>query len=285
MNPKELIEKLMGLLRQQAGVEIFEGVTVQGLERKLNGGCEGKGLVTGVLVKEIGQPKIIPCDAVAICCGPWTGVLLEQWFKDDDLNIPMEGIKSTAIIFGPGSRMADELSSEPMAVFCEESVHGTHLELFSRRDGSIYICGCGGSDHVKGARLRPGGEFDTAHKVKADPRRVEAAMHSLKDILRKGLLPSEPDTTHACMRPCPHDGLPYMGSLSDIDTPNVFVCAGHNCWGILWSLVSGKAIAELITTGKSSDVSLDAFSPLRCTMRIGKNRGRNIKNMPVGEQW
>ncbi len=283
VSPMELVEKLTKFLRQQAGVEIFEGVTVQGLERKANAGHEGKGLVTGVLVEERGEQKNIPCDAVAVCCGPWTGALLEQLLKDDDLSLPMEGIKRTSLIFGPGSKMADELSSQPLTLFCDETIHGTRLELFPRRDGSIYVCGSGGSDHVKGAELRPGGEFDTAHKVNADPCRIKAAMHSLEDMLRKGLLVSEPDVTQACMLPCSHDGLPYMGSFSDMNIPNVFVSAGHNCWGILWSLVSGKAITELIITGKSSVVSLDAFNPLRCS--ASKSRGRNMINVPVGEKW
>ncbi len=277
----ELVSKLLEVLRKE-GVEIMEGMTVQGLERKVRLG--DKGVVTGVLVKGQEQ-KIIPCDAVVFCCGPWTGALLEQWFEDDELKLPMEGIKSTSFIYNPGSFMCNEMSLMPLVLFCDEDRRGSHLEVYPRPDGSTYICGCGGSDHVRADRLSPGGDCDAAHKIKADLSRVAAATHSLEDIMARGIIPSEPDVVQACMRPCPQDGLPYMGSFSAIGATNVFVSAGHNCWGICWALVSGKAIAELVVTGKSLYIDLDAFDPLRYTTHQVQRRGRYFRKIPVGEQW
>ena len=60
--------------------------------------------------------------------------------------------------------------------------------------------------------------------------------------------------------------------------------AGHNCWGILWAPVSGKAMSELLLDGKAACVDLKAFSPARFAPRQAK-RGRKQGQTPVGEQW
>ena len=60
--------------------------------------------------------------------------------------------------------------------------------------------------------------------------------------------------------------------------------AGHNCWGILWAPVSGKAMSELLLDGKAACVDLKAFAPARFAPRESK-RGRKQGQTPVGEQW
>lgn len=55
--------------------------------------------------------------------------------------IPMTGIKSTSVVF------KDESAVEPFALFCgEDDRHGTHLEVYPRNSGEIYLCGIGGSE-------------------------------------------------------------------------------------------------------------------------------------------
>ena len=75
----------------------------------------------------------------------------------------------------------------------------------------------------------------------------------------------------------------YMGRVPNL--ANAFMSAGHNCWGILWAPVSGKAMSELILDGKSSCVDLTAFDPARFAPRATGGRGRKRGNEPVGEQW
>ena len=82
--------------------------------------------------------------------------------------------------------------------------------------------------------------------------------------------------TQACLRPCAPDSLPVMGKYrlelderrgemrkDDGGVTNMIINSGHNCWGILWSAVSGLSTAEQVLYGKSNSVDLKRFSPGR----------------------
>jgi hypothetical protein len=46
---------------------------------------------------------------------------------------------------------------EPFALFCgEDGRFGTHLEVYPRPSGDVYMCGVGGSEYVEPAQLRAG---------------------------------------------------------------------------------------------------------------------------------
>ena len=85
------------------------------------------------------------------------------------------------------------------------------------------------------------------------------------------------------MRPLHPDGLPTMSRVSPAVT-GAFVSCGHNCWGILWALVSGYAMAELVTLGRAKIVDLSPFSAGRFYTPKSKN-GRKMGEVEVGEQW
>ena len=69
-----------------------------------------------------------------------------------------------------------------------------------------------------------------------------------------------------------------------VDAHVPLASTGHNCWGILWAPVSGKAMSELLIDGKASCVDLRAFDPARF-VPTQRNRGRKRGDQPVGEQW
>ena len=74
--------------------------------------------------------------------------------------------------------------------------------LMFGHSGDLYICGCGGSDHVSGDRLRPGGDCAEADLVLADARRVQAACASLRSMT--SIVPdgTEPDVAQvSCSSP------------------------------------------------------------------------------------
>jgi len=264
--PRELCTKLMdAALRQGAELVIgaAEGVTTEpeapGLER-----------VTGVLV----DGQVMPADRVCVCLGPWAA-LAEDWFG---LPVPMTGIKSTSIVF------KSDAPVEPYALFCgEDHRFGTHLEVYPRNTGEVYICGIGGSQYIDARMLRAGklppGE------VHADPARAEAAIQSFSLMSQR--LGGQPDTVQACMRPCLPDALPVMGKVGHVR--GAYISAGHNCWGILWAPVSGLAMSELILDGAARCVDLRRFAPGRFANALGAGsrggRGRKMGAVPVGEQW
>lgn len=207
--------------------------------------------------------QFLPADKVILAMGPWTSVAVEDWCG---YHLPMEGIKSTSLVFRNVPRLGSE---EPYACFCaEDDREQCHLEIYPRNNNEVYICGIGGSDHVRGNRLRyPDGDCASAENVAANPARVQAAYRALARLSSEfeertsSSSSAGADIMQACMRPCTSDALPVMGLVPD--THNVFVSTGHNCWGILWAPVSGLAMSELLVQGQASCIDLKAFRPQR----------------------
>ena len=196
----------------------------------------------------------------------------------------MEGIKSTSIVWKPpvdekGNTKIDAV--EATALFCgEDDRFGTHLEVYPRPDGTVYICGIGGSDYITTSELKA-----SAYLTECLPKddRIEAASSAFK--MMSNTYSSEGELSHAqaCMRPCPPDARPYMGKVPG--WKGAYINAGHNCWGIAWAPASGKAIAELVLEGQSKSVNLKAFDPARFTTGKRGGRGRKKGTTPIGEQW
>ena len=256
--PYELCTKLMKSA-ESSGAELKIG-TVEGVEKE-------DGRISHVIV----DGEKIPCKAFVCTMGPWAA-LAQDWF---DMPVPMTGIKSTSIVFKDSKNEV-----EPYALFCgEDDRFGTHLEVYPRNSGEVYLCGIGGSEYVDADELRAG-KYPPG-EVHADPKRVEAATKSFSTMSNR--LGGTPETVQACMRPCPPDALPYMGKVQGFE--NAYMSAGHNCWGILWAPVSGKAMSELILDGKSSCVDLKAFDPARFKPKKSGGRGRKMREQDVGEQW
>ena len=72
-------------------------------------------------------------------------------------------------------------------------------EIYPRPDGSVYICGIGGSEYVSGDRLRAGGDCESAEVIEANPKRVAAARRSFSGLTSMG--DKEPDVMQ--VRPAP----------------------------------------------------------------------------------
>ena len=204
--PYELCTKLMdAAVANGATLQIG---AVEGVEKEDDG---GESTVTAVKV----DGKLVPCKQFVCTMGPWAA-LAQDWF---DFPVPMTGIKSTSVVFKDASREV-----EPFALFCgEDDRYGTHLEVYPRNSGEVYLCGIGGSEYVDGERLRAG-EYPPG-EVHADPTRVEAATKSFSMMSKR--LGGTPDVVQACMRPCPPDALPYMGKVAGMT--NAYMSAGHNC--------------------------------------------------------
>ena len=264
--PKELCDKLF----EASGADLVIGAA-RGLETEEN-------KVTGVRVEKDEENVVtIPCDEVVVAAGAWS-VLLEDWLTG--FALPMEGVYSSSMVYEQGP---ESIKTDPRALFCAEDSNACHLEVYPRPDGSVYLCGIGGSDHVRGARLREGGDLQDATKMEANPGRIAAAMQSFEKLAPDFILMPKPRTA-ACMRPCPPDALPVIGRLDAPDLPsNVVLATGHNCWGILWAPITGKIVADILL-GAPPDVDLTAFSPSRFMPKAPK-RGRAKDTLPVGEQW
>jgi glycine/D-amino acid oxidase-like deaminating enzyme len=99
------------------------------------------------------------------------------------------------------------------------------VEVYPRPDGTIYICGIGGSDYISKEDLKAG-----AFREFCDPKesRATAATESFQSMSSAYKKEGELDRVQACMRPCPPDALPYMGKVPGFE--GAYINAGHNCW-------------------------------------------------------
>ena len=266
VTPFELTSKLMdGAVR--SGAQLLLG-TADALEFNSD-----RSRVEAVIV----DGKRLECETLVVALGPWSGVFIEDNF---DVSMGMEGIKSTSVVL----EQVTEVREEPFAVFCAEDSQHCHLELYPRPNGELYICGLGGSDYVSGDRLRRGGDCESADKVLADPRRVDACLVSIRGFSSLSDA-RQPGVVQACMRPVVPDGLPVMGQISAA-TSNAFCSTAHNQWGILMAPAAGLAMAELVATGRSQTLDLSHFSPSRFAADNRGSRGKRAGgNRPVGEQW
>jgi glycine/D-amino acid oxidase-like deaminating enzyme len=176
----------------------------------------------------------------------------------------------------------------PAVLFCNEDSNGCHLEVYPRPDNQVYLCGLSGSPHLTSEEVLA----MSADQVKPEMDRVDKGCESFRRMTVPWMANGatlDNVTAQACLRPCTSDSLPMMGKLKLLHgrmgrrrgqsrvveataeesnavggtPPEMYVAAGHNCWGILWGPVCGQAMAELILDGHSSTLDLGPFDPHR----------------------
>lgn len=107
-----------------------------------------------------------------------------------------------------------------------------------------------------------------------DPRRIRAIVESARPLLRGVDLDHRQDEWVGS-RPCTADGLPLVGRTC---SERVFVAGGHGMWGITLGPVTGRLLAEQVTTGRVP-AALTPFDPLR-RMRWAPRRTRGAQAAP-----
>jgi D-amino-acid dehydrogenase len=92
----------------------------------------------------------------------------------------------------------------------------------------------------------------------AVPARLEAIVASARPLL-DGVAWDERTDAWVGPRPVTTDGRPLIGATR---TPGVYVAGGHGMWGLTQGPITGRLLAEQITTGKPP-AALHDVSPLR----------------------
>ncbi|MET8307761.1 FAD-dependent oxidoreductase [Micromonospora sp. NPDC005173] len=110
-----------------------------------------------------------------------------------------------------------------------------------------------------GDRLRVAGmmEFRSA-EAPLDRRRILAIAEAARPLLRGADLDARTDEWVGA-RPCTPDGLPLIGRTG---SPRVFAAGGHGMWGITLGPLTGRLLAEQITSGHQP-AEIRPFDPLR----------------------
>ena len=212
--------------------QLIKGKVVSTIKDEASGKLIGAKLEDG---------KTVEGDAVLLACGPWTA------------NI-MTGIKYHSVI----------IPTEKVLRQCVFFVGNGDPEVYVRPDSTAYCTGFPDAP-IRVTEL-PGQEEVRPEAVGRIVTAVREA--SGKNEASGGALAAEPTSTQACYLPSTPDGLPIMGKLpSDVvdGCDNVFVAAGHTCWGILLGPASGETMANQIATGETATdhVSLVPFDPVR----------------------
>ncbi|KZS61744.1 NAD(P)/FAD-dependent oxidoreductase [Mycobacterium pseudokansasii] len=106
--------------------------------------------------------------------------------------------------------------------------------------------------------MRVSGTMEFRHpRAPLIPDRVAAIVASAGPLL-DGVRWAERSNVWVGARPIAADGRPVIGAVS----PRVFVAGGHGMWGLAHGPVTGRLLAEQITTGKQPQ-ALREFDPLR----------------------
>ncbi|MGZ8567512.1 MAG: NAD(P)/FAD-dependent oxidoreductase [Actinomycetota bacterium] len=112
-----------------------------------------------------------------------------------------------------------------------------------------------------GDRLRVAGtmEFDGTTD-RFNPRRIDAIVRAIEPFLRADLDLRERSEAWVGPRPTTPDGLPFLGRVPGHG--RVVVAAGHNMLGLTLAAITGRVIAELVTSGEPG-LDLTPFRPDR----------------------
>jgi glycine oxidase len=210
-------------------VALAEAAQLQGatlIEGSVAGLVHDDRRITGILLDD----AVIPCDAVVIAMGPWSGEA-EAWLG---VPVPVEPLKGEIV------RMA--IAGEPLPF----DIVAPGISLFARPRGQVWLA-------------------STQQRLGFDREISEWGYRTLFDAAT-ALMPSINDATlvqqTACLRPVTPDDLPIVGSIPG--WRGAYVATAGGTKGILLAPGMGRAIADLILTGQT-EVSIAGASLERFT--------------------
>lgn len=173
--------------------------------------------VTGVRTSE---GRIIKGTDVVICTGAWTPSLC----KKIGVNMPMQAGKGYSITLED-----PKILPENCGIFAEEKVTMTPMNGMLRFAGTMEIIGTDQS---------------------INPKKISGLKKSVCRYLPQFEMSDlEVDDIWVGLRPISPDGLPYVGALEKYG--NLYASTGQAMMGMSLSPVSGKIVADLISSGEA----------------------------------
>ncbi len=186
-------------------------------QREVTGFRQSDGKVTGVETRQGGEEEIIDCERVVIATGAWSAQV-GCWLGLDIPVFPARG---------------QILSLKQPATPLKHTIFGRGLYLVPKVDNTIYI----------GATVEQVG-FD-----KSNTAGGLAWLFSTAIELLPGLKEAALANIWSGLRPWSADGYPILGKAPGWE--NVFLATGHGAGGFELSAITGKAMAELLTSGET----------------------------------
>lgn len=219
-------------------------LTPQALVRQLVSFLKEKGVVvhssTEVknFITESGKIKAVKTntgdfgfDEVVIATGSWSGLLVSKL----GISLPMQAGKGYSFTVNQA-----EKNVRIPSILLEARVAVTPMGNSLRFGGTMEISG-----------------VDHAINMKRVKGMVDAIPGYYPDL--KVSMPEKKDVWHG-LRPCPPDGLPYIGRVTKFS--NLVMAAGHSMLGLSLGPGTGKVVAEIVSNEKPS-VPVNQFNPER----------------------
>ena len=210
-------------------VRLLESATSMGASLRLGrarGLVGGDDYVAGVELED----GVVTAETTVLALGPWS-MRAAAWL---DLPVPVKPLKGQIVHLEP--------TEEPPAGGFSD-MHGHYV--VTRPTGLVHA---GATEEEAGFDMEP----------------TEAAREYILSTLApftSRLEGMRVVNQTACLRPVSGDGLPLIGAAPGRE--GAYVATGHGRKGVILSLATGEALAELITEGRSSEVDLAPFDPAR----------------------
>jgi glycine/D-amino acid oxidase-like deaminating enzyme len=135
ITPLEFVDAMLAATADR--VTVVKGTCV-GVESD-QGSARGARKVTAVqyengATEDASSPLLLPADCVVVAAGPWS-TAAEDWFPHAGLQLPMEGVKSTSIVWKAPTTVegTEGAAVDATALFCgEDGRFGTHCKFVCR---------------------------------------------------------------------------------------------------------------------------------------------------------
>jgi glycine/D-amino acid oxidase-like deaminating enzyme len=224
------------LLRRAVGAQLIRGSVTR---------LSKNGVVYESLTDNVKVEVELRARAVVLALGPWSS-FAAAWLPE---LAPLRRIvphKAHSIIVRPQD--FDKIPAQ--CLFLGGSVGKMESpEIYPRPDGTVYVC----AGVPEEAELT-----DSAEEIPTCDEAVDGMKIVLRDVSRH-LADAEEEIRQACFLPSSQRPIiSKVATTNDIET-TVIVAAGHSVWGILRSLATGKAVAELAVNGQSQVVNLRSY--------------------------
>ena len=182
-------------------------------------------------------------DKFVIACGAWTGLTLNNRIA----TVPVKG--QILVYEAPSDWIKNKKWNAPLYL---GKIPDSEIDCYAVPKPNAVSQGS--SQIFVGATSELAGFDKSENKISTE--KMQRFITSVIPEMKKFKL----NSVWVGLRPASADRLPILGKLPQ--TENVFVAAGHFRNGVLLSPVTGKWMAEILTSGKTS-TKIKAFSPER----------------------
>jgi D-amino-acid dehydrogenase len=221
ISPNEFISNMHQYLSTKSNVKFVSNSELEHIEKQ---GSEIKSI-------RLKNGQSISGDEFILAAGSFSGKLVKQL----GVTLPMMGGKGYTLTVHQ-----QEQKLRTPSILCEARVAVTPWDGLIRFGGTMEL---------------GGREYET------NPLRIEGIINSINNYFPKyDCLSLQNATPWSGLRPCPPDGLPYIGRFKK--TTNLVAATGHSMMGLSLGPATGKIITSIVSN-TTPDINIEIFNPDR----------------------